>query len=77
MKLKKALKMFDNYLDLRLYHEGGLCPYAAGNKEFIKSRCREALETKVKGMYFNAKGLYMAIILESDWSEDNGTNNND
>ena len=67
MKLKKALKMFDNNMDLYIYSNNNIkIPVFVGNKMYIKDCAAEYLKCKVLTMRFNVRGFYMNIYIKEN-----------
>ena len=66
MKLKKALKIFDNKLELYIYGNNIKIPLFVGNKIYIQDCAREYLKCKVLAMRFNVRGLNMNIYIKEN-----------
>lgn len=66
MKLKKALKMFDNNMELYIYGNNIKIPLYAGDKIYIKDCASKYLKCKVLAMHFNVRGLHMHIYIKEN-----------
>lgn len=67
MKLKKALKIFENNMDIDIYSiTNNRVPIVSGTPVTIREFYESLLTKKVKHIHFNVRGYKMIIFIDNE-----------